>query len=136
MQWKYFSQVFSCLYSFTIGSCQYDFFSKLKVSSSDKRIEQNGEDGGTDEPNIEMNAPMILDEEKQWKMRTQKADSIMKRRIRYHFTDHIRKWADKERSRFPWKLIFHCLLVTLVTAQVSYCFQYSSIAWLTIYSYI
>ena len=107
MQWKILARALSCLYTFTIGSCHYSTFSKIFKRSSG-------------EHKIEMDTPVIRqNEEYYWKIRAQKADCIMKRRIRYHFTDHIHKWLDKERRRFPWKLIFHCMLVMLVTAQVS-----------------
>ena len=41
----------------------------------------------------------------------------MKKRVNRHFENHVQKYL--KRFHFPWKPIFHILLVALVTVQVS-----------------
>ena len=39
----------------------------------------------------------------------------IKTKVNRHFENHLEKW---ERRKFPWKALFHLLLVILVTIQV------------------
>ena len=99
------SRICSWLYLYTIGSCRYF---NTSLSRKDRRelrmLSQSQDDTDTKEDH--------------WKRKTRKADCQMRKRIRYHFKDHIRKWRDTERPRFPWKMILHFLLVVVVTVQV------------------
>ena len=105
------SRICSCFYLYTIGSCRY--FANTSLSRKDRlelrMLWQSQDDTDTKEDH--------------WKRKTRKADCRMRKRIRYHFQDHIRKWRDTERPRFPWKMVLHFLLVIVVTVQVrpTYC---------------
>ena len=107
------SRLLSCLYTYTIGSCLYFKNDDASAVSDEDEIElkpmisigQKSDNGGTN-----------MESSNEWK----KAECRMKKRIKYHFTDHIRRWImDSDQRRFPWKLILHLLLVALVTTQVS-----------------
>jgi len=102
----------SCLYTYTFGSCRY--FGKTNISLSRKdRVELRTL------WKSQLDTTFVLREDDEWKKKTKKADCLMKKRIRYHFKDHIRKWTNSERPRFPWKMMLHILLVVVVTVQVS-----------------
>ena len=123
------SRLFSCLYAFTIGSCLH-----LKA---EKEVDQNSlavrrsNESNTEEielkpaeiPNSQRSGTSNLEKESDTDMynKWRKAECRMKKRIQYHFTDHIRRWMDSDQRhrRFPWKMILHLLLVVLVTTQVS-----------------
>ena len=106
------SRICSCLYMYTFGSCP--FFGQTKISLTHKdRVELR-----TLLKSRRVSDTVDQDQEDQWKKKTDKADCLMKKRIRHHFQDHIRKWKDTERPRFPWKMILHILLVISVTVQV------------------
>ena len=103
------SRLFSCLYAYTIGSC----------------MRQRSDASNIDEEEIKL----AIDRTKSnleggnntgW----MKAECRMKKRIQYHFTDHIRRWMDSDQRRFPWKLMLHLLLVVLVTTQVTISWLY------------
>ena len=105
------SALFSCLYAYTIGSCLYfnvddadreEIELKPMISSDQKNDKRNLEEGGNTNTGWE------------------KEECRMKKRIQYHFMDHIRRWMDSDQRRFPWKMILHLLLVALVTTQVTY----------------
>ena len=42
----------------------------------------------------------------------------MKEAVNHHYQDHLKKWLQYQ--KFPWKVVFHLLLILLVTAQVSW----------------
>ena len=99
------SRICSWLYSYTIGSCRYFHTSLSREDRIELRMLWQSHD--------------VTDtKEDHWKKKTRKADCKMRKRIRYHFKDHIRKWRDTERPRFPWKMFLHFLLVVVVTVQV------------------
>ena len=97
------------LYLYTIGSCiprscSTRCLPEPTVSRS-HTLEQ--EESGTfhREPKLIIdNGTEVVGDERQ-----------MKEKVNLHFENHIQKW---KRLRFPWKPIFHILLVALVTAQV------------------
>ena len=100
------SGLFSCLYAYTFGSCWYFKNAdreeiELKPMTSSDQINDNGSNLGEGRGR-------------------ERADCRMKKRIQYHFMDHIRRWMDPDQRRFPWKVILHLLLVVLVTTQVTY----------------
>ena len=98
----------SCLFLYTLGSCPY--FGKANNSLTRKdRVELRSLWKSQDD---------AFTTEDHWKKKTRKADCVMRKRIRHHFQDHIRKWKDPERPRFPWKMILHIILVVVVTIQV------------------
>ena len=105
------SRLCSCLYLYTIGSCRYFNTSLSRKDRIELRMLWESQDGSIDTDT----------KEDQWKRKTRKADCKMRKRIRYHFKDHIKKWRDKERPRFPWKMILHFLLVIVVSIQVWLC---------------
>ena len=114
------SKVCSCLYAYTIGSCLYckndtnlrENTEEVELKSMLSMKHKNGE-GVSDLEEGDSGSG-------EWRKRTAcKADCKMKKRIQYHFKDHIRRWTDANRRRFPWKVILHLLLVVLVTTQVS-----------------
>ena len=100
------SRICSCLFLYTVGSCRY--FASSFLSREDKvelrSLWKSQDDAYTTEDH--------------WKKKTRKADCLMRKRIRHHFQDHIRKWKDSERPQFPWKMILHFILVIVVTIQV------------------
>ena len=119
------SGLLSCLYTYTIGSCLYfkndDASSVTDEEEIGEEIElkpmistdQKSDNAGTNTEEAGRDSTPLSNE---WK----KAECRMKKRIKYHFTDHIRRWImDSDQRRFPWKMILHLLLVALVTTQVS-----------------
>lgn len=104
-----FSTILSCLYVYTIGSCRYFGANDVSLSHKD-RVELRS---------LWKSKEDIDSNEDHWKKKTRKADCVMRKRIRNHFKDHIRKWKDSERPRFPWKMILYISLVVVVTVQVS-----------------
>ena len=102
------SRLCSYFYLYTIGSCRYFNPSLSRKDRIELRMLWESQDGNIDTDT----------KEDQWKRKTRKADCQMKKRIRYHFKDHIKKWRDTERPRFPWKMILHFLLVIIVSVQV------------------
>ena len=102
------SRICSRLYKYTVGSCLY---CSDDETDSDLLIELNTLPG--------KNAQKESDIERQ-KKSFLKADCKMKKRIQYHFDDHVKKWINRpDRRRFPWKPILHLVFVALVTTQVS-----------------
>lgn len=110
------------LYAYTIGSCLYFKNDTDRRASSEEielksmilRSQKNG--------SVDLEDSDKIDSE--WRRKTaHKADCKMKKRIQYHFKDHIRRWKDGSRRRFPWKVILHLLLVVLVTTQVISCLR-------------
>ena len=102
------ARICSFLFLYTVGSCRYFGRTSNSLSREDR---------------VELRSLWQLQDatyttEDHWKKKTRKADCVMRKRIRYHFQDHIRKWKDSERPRFPWKMILHFLLVIVVTIQV------------------
>lgn len=112
------SRICSCLYKYTIGSCLYFKNEPADQIASLEEIElksmtPNGELKDVTEEGVN-------EWSEEWRRENgRKADCKMKKRIQYHFKDHIKRWMDSDRRRFPWKLILHLLLVILVTTQVS-----------------
>ena len=112
------SRICSCLYLYTFGSCLY--FGRTNVSLTRKdRIELRTL---WKSRSVTDDASDAQHQEDQWKKKTQKADHLIKKRIQHHFQDHISKWKDTERPRFPWKMMLHILLVIIVTVQVGHAF--------------
>ena len=110
------SGLFSCLYTYTIGSCLY--FKSDDASSPSTSSVNNGEELELKPMTLSDHAKYDkskLEEDSGWK----KVECKMKKRIQYHFTDHIKRWMDSDQRRFPWKMILHLLLVALVTTQVT-----------------
>ena len=106
------ARICSCLFLYTIGSCRYFSITSNSLSRKD-RVELWSLWKSQD-------AIYRDTTEDHWKNKTRKADCLMRKRIQHHFQDHIRKWKDSERPRFPWKMILHLLLVIVVTIQVSH----------------
>lgn len=106
------SRICSWLYLYTIGSCRYFHTSLSREDRIELRMLWQSQ---SDTPDTK---------EDHWKKKTRKADCQMRKRIRYHFKDHIRKWRDTERPRFPWKMVLHFLLVVVVTVQVRWWYWY------------
>ena len=112
-----FRRLLSCLYLYTFGSCRY---SKTSLTHKD-RLELRSLWKSASAALVDTQSTSLRqdqDQEDHWKRKARKADCIMKKRIRHHFRDHIRKWTHVERPRFPWKMILHVLLVIVVTVQV------------------
>ena len=106
------SRLCSCLYLYTIGSCRYfdaSLSRKDRIELRMLRESQNSRQNGS----IDTDA-----REDQWEKKARNADYQMRKRIRYHFKDHIKKWRDPERPRFPWKMILYFILVIVVSVQV------------------
>lgn len=105
-----FSRIFWCLYGYTFGSCQYFSRTNLSLSRTDRvELRTLWESQGTGATDTN---------EDHWRRKARKADSLMRKRVRYHFKDHIKKWVDMDRRRFPWKMILYISLIVLVTVQV------------------
>lgn len=113
------AKIFSCLYAYTIGSCLYfksDTDRKATVEEIKLKSAISTKKNKTKERVLEEDGSMSSE----WKRKIGlKADCKMKKRIQYHFKNHISRWTDKNRRRFPWKVILHLLLVALVTTQVT-----------------
>ena len=105
------TRICSCLFLYTVGSCRYFGRTSNSLSRED-RVELRSLWKSQDSKHA------TYATEDHWKKKTKKADCTMRKRIRHHFQDHIRKWKDSERPRFPWKMILHFLLVIVVTIQV------------------
>ena len=110
-------RICSCLYTYTIGSCLYfkkkdaDQVEEIELKSFTP-IDQKHEKDAAMEEGVNVN--------NEWRRKNiSKEDCKIKKRIQYHFKDHIKRWMDSDRRRFPWKLILHFLLVALVTTQVT-----------------
>ena len=110
------SRICSCLFTYTFGSCRYFRKSGITLSHED-RVELRTLWKSQD-PSIGRGYTNAQGKEDHWKQKTREADRLMRKRILYHFKDHIRKWKDSDRPRFPWKMILHILLVIVVTVQV------------------
>ena len=124
---KPYSGFLSCLYTYTIGSCLYfkdDADVGLPLTDGEELIELEpviSSDQKSDKGNLEEGGSYSRSSN-EWK---KSAECRMKKRIKYHFTDHIRRWIiDSDQRRFPWKMILHLLLVALVTTQVTSSFVY------------
>ena len=103
------ARICSWLFLYTVGSCRYFGRTNNSLSRED-RVELRS---------IWKSPDATYETEDHWKKKTRKADCSMRKRIRHHFQDHIRKWKNPDRPRFPWKMILHFLLVIVVTIQVS-----------------
>ena len=86
------------LYLYTIGSC----VPKCSTQAETQSKQQTRND-----------KPTELEEMVQVREREKQA----KKKVNRHFENHVQKYL--KRFHFPWKPIFHILLVALVTAQVS-----------------
>ena len=83
------------IYKYTIGSC---------VPCS----ENSSESEASNNKRMATQLPPIDDES--WKEQ--------KKKVNEHFENHLQKWLGRQKPRFPWKALFHLLLVALVTIQV------------------
>ena len=118
------SRICSCLYAYTVGSCLYfnndekDSDQKAKVQIELKALVSESTQQ-TKGKSAQEESDEIINSE--WKKKIfLKADCKMKKRIQYHFDDHVKKWINRpDRQRFPWKPILHLVFVALVTTQVS-----------------
>lgn len=90
------------LYKYTIGSCIPSKYSRDKTQN----VEQELEEPAAVTPDF----AQIMD--------NSHGGKELKKRINYHFQNHLQKW---ERKKFPWKALSHLLLVLLVTIQVIKC---------------
>ena len=77
------------IYEYTIGSC-------VPFSSCSAFGHESAHSREANEPK-----ELLVDE--------------IKTKVSRHFEDHVEKWR---RRKFPWKALFHLLLVILVTIQV------------------
>ena len=111
------ARIYSYFYTYTVGSCLYfkndadnaeETELKLVIQSSGQRNFLDTVSREDDDLNNESKRKV-----------TRIADCKMKKRIQYHFKDHVKRWMDSDKRRFPWKLILHLLLVALVTTQVT-----------------
>lgn len=115
------SRIGSCLYTYTIGSCLYFTNADAPDQKANMKIIELKSMTSTDKKN----SKSVLEEDNnvdnEWKKKTARkaADCKMKKRIQHHFKDHVKRWLDSHRRRFPWKLILHLLLVAVVTTQVT-----------------
>ena len=99
------------LYKYTIGSCVPEKCSTRCLPSTDTSQTKKRKQPGKAETKLEdMTLSQIINEGRELVGETQ-----MKKKVNLHFENHIQKWR---RLHFPWKPIFHILLVALVTAQV------------------
>ncbi|XP_011405686.2 PREDICTED: mucolipin-2-like isoform X2 [Amphimedon queenslandica] len=94
------------LYNFTIASCQYSFcyfcYSKVRRGSYQNMENfENEPDGSTEGIRAEIEA--------------------MKSELKFHFMNPFQKWKYDKRRRFPWKLLVHMIVITLVTIQLCVC---------------
>ena len=103
------TRICSCLFLYTFGSCSYFGKANNSFTRAD-RVELRS---------LWKSQDATYTTEDHWKKKTRKADYLMRKQIQHHFQDHIRKWKDSKRPRFPWKMILHFLLVIVVTIQVS-----------------
>lgn len=116
------------MYTYTIGSCLYFKNDENRRASSEESelkslVLKASAEASTHRKNGKTVLESILEEgdnaKNEWKKKTfNAADCKMKKRIQYHFKDHVKRWMNSDRRRFPWKLILHLMLVILVTTQV------------------
>lgn len=114
------SRICSCLYKYTVGSCLYH--NNDDETDSDPLIKPDRYEELTSIHQITGESAQ-KESDIEWQKKTFlkiKADCKMKKRIRYHFDDHVKRWINRQdRRRFPWKLTLHLVLVALVTTQVN-----------------
>ena len=125
------SRLFSCLYAYTIGSCLYLIKTEKEADQNALAIWRSNRRRRCNSDEIELKPAEISNSQQSGTSNLEKesntctlnewmkAECKMKKRIQYHFTDHIRRWMDSDQRRFPWKMMLHLLLVALVTTQVS-----------------
>ena len=82
------------IYKYTIGSC----VPCSENSSESKRLFKP------------MDIQLPPNDDENWKEQ--------KKKVNEHFENHLQKWLGRQKPRFPWKALFHLLLVALVTIQV------------------
>ena len=111
------ARIYSYFYTYTVGSCLYFKNDADNAEETELKlvIQSTGQSNFLDTISREDD-----DLNNEWKRKvTRIADCKMKKRIQYHFKDHVKRWMDSDKRRFPWKLILHLLLVALVTTQVT-----------------
>lgn len=102
------------LYMYTIGSCIPLKYSTRCLPQDDGyetvELQESGADHrkGTSESKP---ATQIMDDGEELI-----EEEPIKKKVNLHFQNHLQKW---KRQKFPWKPIFHILLVVLITVQVS-----------------
>ena len=105
------------LYKYTIGSCI-----PLKCSNRCIQIDgpQNVRTSQLEEPAAEDTSESSSGSKTATQIIKDGEELIgekpMKEKVNLHFENHIQKW---KRQKFPWKVLFHILLVVSVTVQVS-----------------
>lgn len=109
---RYCEHAKSCLkvlYDYSVGSCL-----PAQYTGASKR---NGTKQRTDAETIEMDDFIGLIPEREAVTTKDRKELEMKDAVKFHYQSHLQKWT--KHKRFPWKVIFHLLLVVLVTIQVS-----------------
>ena len=112
------SRILSCLNTYTIGSCLYF---KNDSEAPDDEEEKPIELETLPRSHRTKQHKRVLGESDNERKRKDflKADCKMKKRVQFHFDDHIKKWINRpDQRRFPWKIILHLVLLVLVTTQV------------------
>ena len=106
------------LYLYTIGSCvPLKCSSRCRLPPTDKSQTEELEGSGAPRRKVKQShlesktvTKILIDDGRELA-----EEKRMKEKVNLHFENHIQKW---KRLHFPWKPIFHILLVVLVTAQV------------------
>lgn len=100
------------LYLYTIGSCLPERCStRCLPEPTDRSQTSEREESGTFRRKPISESKLIIDDDNE----VVGDERQKKEKVNLHFENHIQKW---KRLHFPWKPIFHILLVALVTAQV------------------
>ena len=96
------------LYLYTIGSCiPVRCSTRCLPEQTDRSQTLKREESGT----FHREPKLIIDDDNE----VVGDERQKKEKVNLHFENHIQKW---KRLHFPWKPIFHILLVALVTVQV------------------
>ena len=95
-------------YAYTIGSCYYGggytpFCNREMGEFVEMHMNSNG---------------VVHDHNQEPECHICSAEIQMKSKLHHHFKSHIGKWTNKNRRKFPWKVILHIILVLLITTQV------------------
>ena len=99
------------LYDYSVGSCV-----PAQCAGASKRSKRKENENITAAA-VEMDDIMGLIPEREAITVKDRRELEMKDAVKFHFQSHLQKWS--KHRKFPWKVIFHLLLVALVTIQVS-----------------
>ena len=103
------------LYKYTIGSCVPEKCSTRCLPTDAPQTEELKQPGASSHRKAESNLESMTMSQIINEGRESVEEKQMKEKVNLHFENHIQKW---NRLHFPWKPIFHILLVALVTVQV------------------